>query len=81
MMWEKENHFGQLILLFILAQALNFSFHFLSSLSPTFFMFINNDDPPTQLPCVSHPDICSNLILLFDLPYHAVKTFSFKTAK
>lgn len=56
-------------------------FSFSSFLPPTFFMFVNNDDPPTQLAFVSHSDLCSHLILLFDLPYHAEKTFRFKTAK
>lgn len=77
-MWEKENCSGQLTLLFTLAQALNFSFHLLSSLPPAFFMFVSTDDPPTQLASVSYPDFCSNLILLFDLLYHAVKTFRCK---
>lgn len=81
LMWEKENCSGQLTLLFTLAQALNFSFHLLSSLPPAFFMFVNTDDPPPQLASVSCPDFCSSLILLSDLLYHAVKTSRCKTAK
>lgn len=62
---------------FILAQALNLSSHF----SATYFLYIcKNNDPPTNLASVSSLDLCSNLILPFDPPYHAGKTFRFKTA-
>lgn len=41
--------------------ALHFStgieFSFSSFLPPTFFMFVNNDDPPFQVASVSHPDL------------------------
>lgn len=73
----RENCFGQLMVFFISAQALNF--HFSHSLPSTFFVFVNNKDAPSPLASFSYPDLCSNLIFLFDLPYQPEKTFRFKS--